>query len=180
MEYKSKPTGRPSDFYVFGLVVTGIVFWTLPMLESKLTALYQLIAILMFSAGMYLLIRYRLTVFTFVVEGRNGDVVDIRTAMPSELDFVVKKMRGNNPMILARLSLDELKSVETVRYSEVKEKSAGASLFKYHANMSPEETVLVVFGGDDRDIAMTVDLSAEMMTFLGRITESNLGGYSSN
>jgi len=176
MEYKAKPTGRPSDYYVIGLFGAGGIFWILPNFQKSFAAFYQFIAILMFSAAMYLLIRYRLTVFRFRVEGRNGDGFDIRAAMPEELDFVVEKSRGKGSLALARLSLGQLKSVSAVVYKELHDLTKDASLYKYYADMSPDEVVLVIFDDGERDIAMAVDLSQEMINFLKSVAKQNLSG----
>ncbi|MBE6708529.1 MAG: hypothetical protein E7578_04715 [Ruminococcaceae bacterium] len=176
MEYKTKPTGKPSDFYAIGLVVTGAIFWRITFVQDSLIALYQLLSVIMFGAAMYLLIRYRLTVFSFRIEGRNGAVVDIRTAMPEELDFVVGKMRGKGAVPLARLSLDELKSVKTVSTELLKDKARELSLFKYHPDMSPDEGVLIVFSGGAKDIGIFSCLSSEMLAFLEKTASDNLRG----
>lgn len=176
MEYKTTPTGKPSDFYAIGLVVAGAIFWGLTFVQDSLIALYQLIAVIMFGAAMYLLIRYRLTVFRFRIEGRNGADADIRTSMPEELDFVVEKNRGKGAVPLARLSLDELKSVNVVSTESLKESAKELSLFKYHPDMSPDEGVLMVFAGSSKDIGIFSCLSSEMLAFLEKTASDNLIG----
>ncbi len=176
MEYKTKPTGKPSDFYAIGLCLTGVIFWILTIVQNSFIALYQLIAVIMFGAAMYLLIRYRLTVFRFRIEGRNGADADIHTAMPAELDFVVEKMRGKGAVPLARLSLDELKSVKTVSVESLKDTAKELSLFKYHPDMSPDEGVLIVFSGGAKDIGIFSCLSPEMFKILEKTASDNLAG----
>ncbi len=170
MKFDSKPTGMPVNLYIFGLAVTGIVFWTLPRFQPELTALYQLVSMLFFAGALYLLIRYRLTVFRLRIEGKNGDAVDLRYAMPSELDFAAERVQGKKILPLARISLDRLKSIDRVRYSELKSAVHGASLYKYYAAMSPEEGYLLIFDDDDRDIAIFTELSSDMFVFLKKIT----------
>ena len=174
MEYKTKPTGRPSDYYAIGLALIGIIFWGLTAVQDSFIALYQLIAVIMFGAAMYLLIRYRLTVFRFRIEGRNGADADIYTSMPEELDFVVEKMRGKGAVPLARLSLNEIKSVKVVPADSLKENAKELSLFKYHPDMSPDEGVLMVFAGGTKDIGIFSCLSSEMFAFLEKTAMNNL------
>ncbi len=173
MEYKSKPTGRPVDFYILGLVLTGGVFWSLTYFQKTLTALYQLVAVVLIGVAMYLLIRYRLTLFCFRIEGKNGVVVDIRTAIPNELDFVAERVQGRKTVPLARLSLSELKRAERVRYEELREAAADASLYKYYADMSPEEGCLLIFADRGRDIAIFTELSHSMMAYMKKIAAEN-------
>lgn len=174
MEHTSKPTGCPSDFYALGLVIAGVILWVISSYQKSFTALYQLIAVVMFGAAMYLLIRYRLTVFRFRIEGLNGATVDISTAMAEELDFVVEKLRGKTGVALARLSLDKLRRAEIIPYSSLKEVTAKASLFRYHADMSPEEGMLLVFKNEGRDIAIFTTLPDDMSSFLKKIVGYNL------
>lgn len=169
MEYKSKPTGRPADFYMLGLVLTGGVFWSLTYFQKALTALYQLCAVVMVGVAMYLLIRYRLTIFCLRIECKNGVTVDMRTAIPEELDFVAERVQGRKTVPLARLSLSELKRAERVRYEELREAAADASLYKYYADMSPEEGCLLVFSEAERDIAIFTELSPVMFTYIRKI-----------
>ena len=174
MEYKTKPSGHPSDYYAIGLVITGIVFWAVTFIHDSYIALYQLASVLCIGAAMYFLIRYRLTVFRFRIEGRNGSDVDIRAAMAEELDFVVEKMRGKDGVAMARLSLDQLKSAKTVKYVELKELTKEMSLYRYHPNMSPEEGALIVFSDRERDIAIFTDIPTDILAFLERIASYNL------
>lgn len=174
MKYKGKPTGRPADFYVIGLVIGGAVFWSLTYFQKSLVALYQLIAVIMIGVSLYLLIRYRLTSFLIKIEGRNGAETDINTAMPEELDFVVERIRGKTSVVLARLSLSDLKRAETVQYGRLRELTEGASLYRYQANMSPEEGVLLLYRSSERDVAIFTDMSSEMLSFLKVIVERNL------
>ncbi len=176
MEHKAKPTGRPSDFYVIGLVLTGAIFWALTLFQESFIALYQLLAIVFFGAAIYLLIRYRLTVFCLRIEGRNGASADIHTAMAEELDFVVEKIRGKGRVPLARLSLDQLDRVDVIPYSDLKKLPGVASLYRYQADMSPEEGTLMIFKNEDRDIAIFTDLSPEMMKFLKKTVSYNFSG----
>lgn len=174
MKHKTKPTGKPSDYYVLGLVLGGLVFWMLSGKVRLPAALFQLIALVMFAAALYLLIRYRLTVFCLRIEGKNGSAVEVHTAMPEELDLVIERMRGNGSVALARLSLSDLKRAEVIKYAQLHEKAGGASIYKYQADMSPEEGILLVFGADGRDIAIFTDLPPEMFNFLSKTADSNV------
>ncbi len=175
MKHKTKPTGKPADYYVLGLIPGGIVFWILAGKVRLPAAIFQLVALCMFAAALFILIRYRLTVFSLRIEGKNGSAVDVHTAMPHELDLVIERMRGNGAVALARLSLDLLKWAEVIKYDRLKEIAGGASVFRYQADMSPEEGILLVFRMDGRDVAIFTDLPPEMFNFLKRIAESNLG-----
>ena len=175
MKHKTRPTGKPADYYVLGLIPGGIVFWILAGKVKFPAAILQLVALCMFAAALFILIRYRLTVFCLRIEGKNGSAVDVHTAMPHELDLVIERMRGSGSLALARLSLDLLKRAEVVKYDRLKEITEGASVFKYQADMSPEEGILLVFRENGRDIAIFTDLPPEMFNFLRSIAESNLG-----
>ena len=175
MQYETKPTGKPSDYYMLGLGLGGIAFWIISEYVQKLAALFQFLAIVMFALGLFILLRYRLTTFRLRIEGKNGAAVDVSSALPEELDFVIDRMRGKNPVTLARLSLDNLKRAETVRYGDLADAAKGASLYKYQADMSPDEGVLLVFKADGADVAIFTDMPPEMIGFLKRNAESNLG-----
>lgn len=173
MDHKTTPTGRPSDYYIIGLVLAGAVFWSLTYFDGSPVALYQLIAFAMFAAAVYLLIRYRLTVFRLKIEGRNGDVADLALAIPSELDFTVERMLGSKVTPLARLSLAELRSVDLVPYVRLKELGAGKSLYRYQADLDPDEGALLVFETDGKEIAIFTDLPPEMFNFLKKCADHN-------
>ncbi len=166
MEYISKPTGRPVDLYIFGLAVTGAVFWSLTYFNKRLTALYQLIGMIMFGVALYFLIRYRLTSFRLKIEGKNGVPCNLAAALPCETDFVAERVQGRKSLPLARLSLDRLRSAEVIRGNELKAKANGASLYRYHGDMSPDEGCLLVFDDDGGEVAIFTELSAEMMAHL--------------
>lgn len=175
MKHKTSPTGKPADYYVIGLVLGGLAFWLLTRQVPHLAALFQLVSICMFAAALFILIRYRLTVFHLRIEGKNGDAVDLHTAMPEELDLVIEENRGKRYVTLLRLSLCCLTGADIVKYSELQKiaKEKGASVFKYQADMSPEEGCLLIFDNHGDKAAVFTDVSPEMMSFLKRTVHVN-------
>lgn len=175
MKYKTSPTGKPCDYYVIGLVLAGLAFWLLTNYGKSFSALLQLVSLCMFAAALFLLIRYRLTVFCLRIEGKDGAAVDVKTAMAEELDIVIERMRGKSYVTLLRLSLCHLTQAESISYGQLKEKakSIGASVFKYQADMSPDEGCLLVFRNGDDIAAIFTDLPPEMFNFLKKTAESN-------
>lgn len=169
MEYNSKPTGKPADYYILGLVIAGGALWSLTYFQKSLTALFQLCAVIMFGIAMYLFVRYRLTVFRMRIEVRHGALTSLDTAMPEELDFVAERVQGKKTVPLARLSLDRLRRAEVVRYDKLRDASGNASLYKYHVDMSPTEGGLLVFSDDSGDVALFCELSTDMLVYLKRI-----------
>ena len=176
MKHVAKPTGRPSDFYMIGFIITGAIFWALTMIQESHLALYQFLAVVMFSGAIYLLMRYRLTVFTLKIEGTNGADTDIGLAMAEELDLVIIRNRGKDGIPLARLSLDKLDFVDRIPYDSLKERAGSASLFRYQPDMSPDSGILMIFRNDDRDIAIFTELSDEMFRFLKKTASFNQEG----
>ena len=173
MQYKTKPTDKPSDYYMFGLGLGGIAFWIISSYGRMLTALFQFISIAMLAFALFILLRYRLTSFCLKIEGKNGAAADVSCAMAEELDFVVERLRGKNPVTLARLSLGDLKRADVVRYSDLATAAKGASLYKYQADMSPDEGVLLIFGTEDTNIAIFTDMPGDMRDLLKRTADNN-------
>ncbi|MBQ7826796.1 MAG: hypothetical protein IJ386_00850 [Clostridia bacterium] len=175
MKHKTSPTGKPADYYVIGLILGGLAFWLLTKQAASFAALFQLVSLCMFAAALFILIRYRLTVFHLRIEGKDGAAVDVHTAMPEELDLVIEEKRGKRYVTLARLSLVDLKRAEVVKYSKLREtvKTKGASVFKYQADMSPEEGCLLIFDHRGDTVAIFTDLSSEMLGFLKKVADAN-------
>lgn len=169
MEYNSKPTGKPADYYMLGLVIAGVALWSLTYWYKEFTALYQLGAMVMFGIAMYLLIRHRLTVFRLKIEVKHGSAANLDTAMPDELDFVAERVQGRKTVPLARMSLSKLKRAEIVRCDELRDAAKDTSLYKYYADMSPEEGCLLVFSDEPRDVAVFCELSSDMLICLKKI-----------
>lgn len=172
MKYKSVPTGKPADLYIIGSLAAGGVFVLLPYFNKRLSALYQLAAAVLFGFGVYLLIRYRLTVFCYGIEGKNIDT-ELSTAVPEELDFTVERVIGKKSVTVARLSLSELRSVEIVKYEALREYSRKAALYKYQSDLEPESGCLLLFENGERDTAVFAVFPTELTEYLRRVAEYN-------
>lgn len=172
MKYKSVPTGKPADLYIIGALAGGGVFMLLPYFNEKLTALYQLASVVLFGIGVYLLIRYRLTVFCYGIEAKDASV-SLCSALPEELDFTVERVIGKKSVTVARLSLSALRSVESVKYGDLREYSKTASLYKYQSDMEPESGCLLLFEDGERDTAVFAVLPPELENYLREAAEQN-------
>lgn len=160
MVYNEIPSGRPEIFYVSGSLVGGIAFWIISG-YSKYPGLWQLIAVVLLSAAIYILIRYKLTVFRFSIIPRDADELSVTAADVAELDFTVERMRGKNPQMLCRLALSELCEIKRVLPHELRSAAKGMSLYKYTVDMSPTSAVLLVFESDGETIGIYAELSSE-------------------
>ena len=158
---------------MIGLGLGGIAFWIIANYGKAFTALYQLISISMLAVAMFILIRYRLTVFCLRIEGKNGTAVDVSSAMPEEPDFVVERMRGKTTVALARMSLDCLRRAEVVKYDRLRDAVSGATVYKYQADMAPDEGCLLVFSLDGSKVAIFTDMPPEMFNFLKKTACEN-------
>ena len=171
MKYRGVPRGGAVDFYIVGLLAGGVAFWLLAGYGKAPTALFQLFAVTMIGAGLYLFIRYHLTVFEVALELRNPEVqTEFRVAMPCEIDLTVSRVKGKRTITQARLSLGDLKSAEKMTSDKVKESVNGASLYRYNTDMSPEGMLFIFCSEDDRDIALFTDLLPDKM--MGQINRA--------
>jgi len=175
MKYRGVPRGGSVDFYIVGLLSGGVAFWLLAGYGRAPTALFQLFSISMIGAGLYLFIRYHLTLFEVALELRNTeDTVELTRAMPCEVDFIVSRVKGKRILTQARLSLSELKSAEKMTSDKVKESAKDASLYKYNTDMSSEGILFIFESEDERDIAVFTDLLPdEMMGQINRALSEN-------
>ena len=158
---------------MFGLGLGGIAFWIISNYGKAFTALYQLISISMLALAVFILIRYRLTVFCLRIEGKNGAAVAVDTAMPEELDFVVERMQGKTTVALARLSLSDLKRTEIIKYDRLRDAANGATVYKYQADMTPDEGCLLEFTVDGNRVVIFTDLPPDMFNFMKKTADVN-------
>lgn len=186
MQYRGTPKGGASDLIFAGLAAAGVILWVLAGFKGMPAAVLQALAICAATVAIYILIRYRLTLFEVrlgLCEG--ADARTVGEAAPEELELSVFRIKGSKIMPLARLGLDELLRQETVPAGDVKERARGASLYRYNTDMSPKKGLLLIFdggegdggegdGGDGGDIALYLDsLPEEMMAVICRCIREN-------
>lgn len=172
MVYKSTPNGRPSDYYMAGCFVGGVIFWAVAG-YSSVPALWQLVSVVLIAAAVYFLCRYRLTVFRFAVSSRGDATGDVRLLTPGEVDFTVERMRGENPQLLCRLALSELREVRRIVSGDCGRAAKEMSLYRYNVNISPESGALAVFESAGERIGIFAEMPEEMILFLEKAAAEN-------
>ncbi len=120
MHHTPTPDSTPARRITCVLIGAGIAVFMLSPIVPTGRALFQLAAVLLFTVGIYVTVRYLMTSFSYAVEPRNAPTDDgtvsaspgafhLRHLPPSALDFVVRKSQGQRVgMVEARLSMEEL------------------------------------------------------------------------
>lgn len=172
MIYSSTPSGRPSDYYMAGSFVGGVIFWAVSG-RAPFPAMWQLLAVVLIAAAVYILCRYRLTVFRLAISSRDDAAEDVRLLTPGEIDFTVERMRGKNPQLLCRLALSELREVRRITDGDCGGAAKEMSLYRYNVNMSPESGALAVFESAGERISIFAEMPEEMILLFEKAAAEN-------
>ena len=148
MQYKPHRNLKPVAIIVVILIAISAVF--LFMANFKLGFLWvnQLGAILNITILLYLLIRYAMTDFIYI--------------LPDEGAYLtVKKLRGNLPQTVAELELTQ--NCKIVPYSkEILKQEKVAYTENFCVSLSPKESYLLITAMDNRKIALRLECKQDV------------------
>ncbi len=132
MIYAPKPDKKAKNLSLL-FIITGFV---LMLFASYIPyrAIFQAFAILIVSAGLFILVRYVLSEFRYIIDDRDD----------GNSDFIVYKKQGKNDVKVCHISLYNVEDI--YRYGDKKVKSDNR--YAYNQNMTDEKYVLLTKEGE--------------------------------
>ncbi len=132
MIYAPKPDKKAKNLSLL-FIITGFI---LMLLASYLPyrAVFQALAILIVSAGIFILVRHVLSEFRYIIDDRDD----------GNADFIVYKKQGRNDVKVCHISLCNVEDI--YRYGDKKVKSDNR--YAYNQNMTDEKYVLLTREGE--------------------------------
>ncbi len=197
MNYSPPLNGKSVTVAVVLLFVAAVLCFVMPGTFGSFgkipPAVFELAGAAAGVAGIYLVIRYKFTRFTYsiVLRATGGDEeairaweneTDVTNIPPSLLDFTVVKSQGKRPGTAeCILCLDDLKKV--VRFTgkkklaEATKNEFGSSLlYDYTANMFPPIVTVLIMSEGEKTIAVAVECDEKMTGALSAIASSDKYG----
>ncbi len=178
MRYTPSPNNRRATVIMWGMIAAGSVVFCLQGAFTKARAALQAGAIILFSVGIYIAVRYLMTTFTYEIVLRTPDdlpdgvpamQIDISRLPPEMLDLVVSRGVGQRPpFVTARMGMDELFWFGAVTRKDMKsappyKQYPTMRTYEYAPSLHPETLHLAVFlDAADTPTALLLELSPEM------------------
>lgn len=147
MKYTPKRSNHIADaVFTFCFASAAVLFLSTGIVDLY-KSIIQFSAVIFLTAGLYILIRFKLVDYNYIIRVRNSDENGYSRA--GDFDFVAEKVQGNRINAECRLSIDDLIEIKEISRQEWREytKKYGIRLKIYHytVTMYPSHSYLMVF-----------------------------------
>lgn len=192
MRYSPRPCDGRAMRMTWMLLAAGALCFCLTPLWPRGRAVFQLGALVLFCAGIFIAVRYQLTTFVYEIVLKNtetasgmqpveaGDPLDVTLLPPSALDLVVRKATGQRAAVIdACLALDELLyfaplAREGGREREPYKRYPGLHAYNYTVSVAPQQQYMAVFVDGARNATgVVLEPDAAMAELLTQIAKAN-------
>ena len=165
MEYSPKGKTKNSDIAMIGLFVLCVISFAFSNAPLRYAWILRAVGLFALTGVCWLAIRYRLTQFTYLIDGEIGAE-----------SFTVFCGRGKNSVAECRLALSDLRSVRRYRdEDEAKEAQKGFETHSYVQSMTPDSLVLCEFASSgERDLCIVLECDEAFERAIAACAERNL------
>ena len=149
MKYTPNRSGHIADAVVFVCIASAVVMFLANRIQASSGALLQLLSVVFLTAGLYVLIRYKLMGFQYIIRVRNAE--ENGYSAITDYDFVVERVQGSRISAECRLSLGDLIEVSALPVKggrgreAIKKYGKSLRMYYYTVNMMPPEPYLLAF-----------------------------------
>ena len=142
MEYSPVPAGHTADYMIIGSFVASVAAFAVSFSDFAYRGIIQIIGLVLLTICIYIAIRYRFTVFRYLISEENGEAL-----------LTVYRKQGRRSIAECRISLLYLKSA--VLYfsgGELKKARRVTAFYNYSASIEPKRLCFAVFdnGGEKK------------------------------
>ena len=127
MEYTPKSDGRTADYLIIGFFAVAVCAFAVSSSGIPFRGLVQIAGLVSLTVCLYLAIRYRFTVFRYVVADDGGEEV-----------FEVYRTQGRRSIAECRMSLSYLRLAAFYSSNrELKKALRGCTFYRYTVSVAP-------------------------------------------
>lgn len=149
MRYTPKRSNHIADAVFTVCFASAVILYAASAAVALYKSVIQFSALIFFTAGLYILIRYKLVDYTYIIRARNIDETGYSGI--ADFDFVAEKVQGNRTNAECRLSMDDLIEIKKLpqkggkKREAVKKYKHHLKLYHYTVTMYPPNPYLMVF-----------------------------------
>lgn len=178
MRYTPEPQDNRGTVMSGLFLIVGAVLMLAAPMSVVGRGIIQVIAVCMFTASIFLMIRYRMTRFAYSICGRDQDpgavterAVDVLT--PDKLDFVVQRIQGKRmPVTECRLGIECLSAVQIITSDDQPKLDGVVKKYNYCISFQPKRRCCLIFDEPVQGkIAVFVELNDKMEGYLTDVVE---------
>ncbi len=153
MNYSPKQELKKTYFLSLCFMLPGILTFILAA-SSPATALVQAIGLALCSVGIFVMYRYALISFHYIIE---------------DGELTVQKISGKRIITVARVPLSECESLTKLEKNTLKDRKFRGGKYRYTVNFPPKEQHLLVFRDGDDSTALILECEAEFAAALSAL-----------
>ena len=172
MEYTPKSDGRTADYLIIGFFAVAVCAFAVSSSGIPFRGLVQIAGLVSLTVCLYLAIRYRFTVFRYVVADDGGEACGFQHAE-------VYRTQGKRSVAECRMSLSYLRLAAFYSSDrELKEALRGCTFYRYTVSVAPKRVCLAVFdSGTDKPVGIVFEPDDAFFDFLcARLPERTESG----
>lgn len=153
MKYSPKQDLKRTYFLSLCFMIPGVIFFMMAA-SSGYTVVMQTVGLLFCSLGLFIMYRYALTSFRYIIE---------------DGELTVHKVTGKRINAVARVALSECESLVKKEKDTLKGKKFPGGKYTYTANPAPRSEYLLVFRDGDDSTALILECEAEFASALSAL-----------
>ena len=157
MNYSPKQELKKTYFLSLCFMIPGAVFFMMSAIMPY-TVITQTIGLLLCSLGIFVMYRYALTTFNYVVE---------------DGELTVHKISGKRINAVARVALSRCESLIRIEKDTLKGKRFRGGKYKYTVNYAPVATYLLTFRDAEHEVALILECNESFAAALSSLMTDN-------
>lgn len=157
MNYSPKQELKKTYFLSLCFMIPGAVFFMMSATAS-FTVIMQSVGLILCSLGLFIMYRYALTSFHYLIE--NGELT-------------VHKISGKRINAAARLALSECESLIRIEKDTLKGKKFSGGKYRYTVNYAPASAYLLTFRDGEGQTAIILECEQSFAAALCALMSDN-------
>ncbi len=141
MNHSPKQEMKKTYFLSLCFMAPGIITFSLAAV-SPITVVMQSLGLLLCSLGIFIMYRYALTTFNYILE---------------DGELTVRKISGKRITAVARVALSECESLVKIEKDTLKGRKFLGGKYNYIVNYAPATTYLLTFRDGEREVALILE-----------------------
>lgn len=144
-----KHTGPAAEIIALLCFILTVVMFLIHQYALAYGAVFQLFAVLFLGIGLYMLLRYKLTDFTYILRICNTEESGI--FLVSDYDWIAERVQGQRHVAECRLSLEDLVTFQPLHDKKNPKQWAAQQYgpllkwYYYTVNLFPQRPFLLLF-----------------------------------